>query len=208
MKHSHFSKQLRRIVLQTVSLAVVACVASTANAQIFTEAGFGGDFSGDSAAPTALGILAPGTSNVSGAVTLGANNDRDLVTFSIAPGDTLTAVDIQEFGGVGNHFLGLAAGNTAPGAGSEFLFAGLVNVPGTGTPLSLLGNTTDLAFGAPGAPATLGPGDYTLFFNETVVTDPIIFSANLVVTTAVPEPTSGILLGGLGLLGLARRRRR
>ena len=56
--------------------------------------------------------------------------------------------------------------------------------------------------------SSIGAGDYTFVIQQTG-DEVSSFSLDFQVTTAaVPEPTSTVLLAGLGLVGLARRRRR
>jgi len=186
------------------SLAMAVCVlmVSNSHAQTFSEASLG-DFSSNSAAPTSLGQLTAGTNIITGVT---GSGDRDLVTFSIGANDTITSLIITEFTDAGGHFLGLDEGTTAGAAATDFLFAGLVT--DAETPLQLLGNSGGSVFGSggTGVPALLASGDYTLFFNETSGAAPV-YTAEIVVTTAIPEPGSlAFLSAGLGLIALRRRR--
>ena len=126
------------------------------------------------------------------------------MTFSIGAGQTLTSFEIVEYApNAGNgSFFGFDDDNVAPGAGSDFLFAGLISVAPGGTPIEILGSGGG-SFGGQGVPAVLGAGDYVAFFNETGAVD-LNYQVNI---TVVPEPGSlAFLAAGFGLV-LVRRRR-
>jgi len=185
----------------SVFLAVLVLSLGSANAQVFDESG--GDFSNDPAAPTSVGQLFTGLNTISGNT---GSADQDIVTFSVGANDTVTSFVITEFTDAGGHFFGLAEGNTAPATAPEFLYAGLVS--STDAPLQILGSSGGSVFGTGGSgvPSLLAAGDYTVFFNETSGASPN-YTAEIVVTTAIPEPGSlAFLSAGLGLIALRRRR--
>lgn len=199
--------QILNRALFTALVASFISVTGSAQAQVdFNESSFGGDFSNVASAPTDLGSLGVGVSNIIGTSQSG-NADRDHVTFTIDPGFEITSVQITDFDpSAGNgSFLGLAAGDTVPGAGSDFLFAGLVNIGETDAPLELLGGSGG-GFGGAGVPAILGPGDYAFLFNEVGAVN-ANYTAQITVASTVPEPSSAIVLAGLGMFAARRRRK-
>ena len=196
-------------ILNWALLAILfaASLSFTASAQAqtnFVEGLLGGDFSDDPDAPTDLGSLGVGISNISGQT---GSGERDHVTFTIDAGFEITSLLITDFAPVAGagSFLGLAEGDTVPGAADEFLFAGLVDVGETDAPLELLGGGGG-SFGGSSVPATLGPGDYAFLFNEAGATTPI-YAAQITVSQTVPEPSSAIVLAGLGMFAARRRRK-
>lgn len=192
-----------RLFLSCAAIAVFLIAPTTASAQSFTEASLG-DFSGSQSAPTVLGALNLGTNTISGTT---GSGDRDIVTFSVGAGLQLTSFLITDFSEAGGHFFGFDSGSDIGSntAATDFLFAGLVTDP---TPsLEILGSSGGSVFGSggTGVPTVLGPGDYTAFFNETAAVSPN-YTAQLTVS-AIPEPSTGVLLlGSAGLMFLQRRR--
>lgn len=197
---------LTRTFCVAIATSLISLVGST-QAQIFTEADFGGDFSNLNTAPTSLGTLSVGTTVISGISNAGAS-DRDHVTFTIGTGEELTSLLITEFDPTagGGSFFGVAAGNIAPAPDVSLLFGDLVNVTSGATPLEILGGTGGGFGPAADVPVTLGPGDYSLLFNETGAVN-ANYSAQLTVTSSVPEPTSAVVLAGIGMVALRRRRK-
>lgn len=188
---------MKQFPIITMFAAILACSVST-QAQTFNESTLG-DFSNVSTAPTSLGQLPLGINTISGNT---GSGDRDIVTFSIGANETLSAFTITEFTQAGGHFFGFAGGNTAPGAGSGFFISDLVS--SAETPFTVLGAAGG-QFGGTGVPASLGAGDYTVFFNETGGVSPD-YSAQLEVTS-VPEPSSVAILLVLSSLMLMRFRK-
>lgn len=201
---------MRLASVTTFVLATIVALGTALDcqAQTFDES-ISGDFSNDSSAPTDLGLLPVGTSAIFG---ITGNNDRDIITFTIDEGSILSSFIITEFSQGGFHFFGLAEGDTAPGDGGLFLFSGLItstqNPIGApfDAPFEVLGTAGGQLDGQ-GVPTTLGPGDYTAFFNEIEDVGPN-YSAELTVVSSVPEPSSAMLLIGCSGLLLLRRRAR
>lgn len=157
-----------------------------------------------------LGALSIGDTSVAGSFGLPAGGgavDTDVLTWSIAPGMQLDAIQIDYTvlsGDNGNgSYLAIAAGATV-GTGMATASGNLSDalVPSSGDLLTAW--TTPYAFGS-SLTAPLGAGAYTLWASETgaLVGYTLTFQV-----TAVPEPqTWAMLLSGLGLSGWAARRR-
>ena len=199
---------LNRALIAAIAISLISVTAS-AQAQVFTEASFGGDFSQDANAPTDLGSLVAGVSTISGTSQSG-NADRDHVTFTVDSGFEITAIQITEFdpSAGGGSFLGFDNSNVVPNSGGDFLFAGLVNVDSTGPALDII-NGDGGSFGGTGfSGVDLGAGDYSFLFNEVGAVNANYSAEITVAAVAVPEPGSAIVLAGLGLLAAGRRRKR
>ena len=201
---------LNRALIAALAISLISVTAS-AQAQVFTEASFGGDFSQDANAPTDLGSLVAGVSTISGTSQSG-NADRDHVTFTIDSGFEITEIQITEFDPSvgGGSFLGFDNSNVVPGSGGDFLFAGLVNVDSTGPALDIINGVVPDGggFGGSGfSGVDLGAGDYSFLFNEVGAVNANYTAEITVAAVAVPEPGSAIVLAGLGLLAVGRRRK-
>ena len=202
---------LNRALIAAIAISLISVTAS-AQAQVFTEASFGGDFSQDANAPTDLGSLVAGVSTISGTSQSG-NADRDHVTFTVDSGFEITAIQITEFdpSAGGGSFLGFDNSNVVPNSGGDFLFAGLVNVDSTGPALDIINGVVPDGggFGGTGfSGVDLGAGDYSFLFNEVGAVNANYSAEITVAAVAVPEPGSAIVLAGLGLLAAGRRRKR
>jgi len=178
-----------------------------ASAFTFSEASApGGDFDTTGSSPTILGSTSLGLNTVTGQISQGGSLDQDHFTFNVPTGFELSSLSLSSVNGT-NHFIGLTSGTASATAGSGFLFASLVGNPQQGDNfLSTL--STGGAFGGSGFTAPLGAGDYTIFFNETAAAQiPVDYTFAINTTVAVPEPSSTLLLGLVGLAGITRRRR-
>ncbi|MEM9645856.1 MAG: hypothetical protein AAF989_12770 [Planctomycetota bacterium] len=180
-------------------LVVALSTSASWGAVVFTEA-TDGDASNSGGLPTVI-TLAAGDNEIIGST--GAN-DRDHFTFTIGANETVTSFFVNEFSGSGNHFFGVSEGTTLPTAGNQFLIADLISA--NETPFNVLGAPGG-TFGGMGVPNELGPGSYTVLFNETAG-GTFNYRANIAVT-AVPEPsTAGVALLFTGCIWAHRRRRR
>lgn len=154
--------------------------------------------------PTPL-VFGLGVNTVSGTMGGDAGEgillDRDFFTFTLAPGQTLTSINMLVFSPVGQSFYAIAPG-TSISLISPAGHLSNVLINGTGEYLD------DLALGAysggTGLTAPLGAGTYTVWFQE--LASVVTYSTSY---TVVPEPsTITALAGGLGLLlGIGRLRR-
>jgi len=211
---------LKHIALRTLAVALLAGVATNAaTAQVvFDDAN--GNASDDGSAPTEL-VFGIGSNIVNGTVTSPANT-RNFYTFTIGAGEELAAINLNSINvtiadpsgpidSINPGFFALVTGNTSadPGQTAFESLGGALFAPG-----NLGDNLLDIISAGESGPntsgtgfTTIGEGDYTFVIQQTG-SENSNFSLDFQVTTAVPEPTAGILLAGLGLAGIARRRRR
>lgn len=197
-------------------LVALAFAPLQANAQVSFDEIVSGELSGDNAAPTDLGIFSVGTNSVAGLIVdaTGANPNVDVFTFEIAAGTQLDGIVLSEFGSDDDlAFLGFNDSNTFPfdstalGSGpdqSQFT-GGLLFGQVTNT--NILDDIGGGGIGS-GFSGPLNAGEYTVFLQQLGgSTVDYEFQFNVSSTAAIPEPTSAIVLAGLGLAGLIRRRR-
>jgi hypothetical protein len=204
-----------------LSLAVAVCVgvltAGPALATDYSET-VDGEFSSLGSSPTTV-MLGTGNNAILG-VTGGdeaSHPDRDYFTFTIAPGQQLTAIDV--LAGTDSptrSFFGIAAGPETLVDPTSFSAAGLLgwtlfSVADVGSDiLDDLGAAAPPNFppfpGATGFSGPLGAGAYTAWIQDS---DPETarYALNFRVAP-VPEPASwALMLAGFGALGVCLRRR-
>lgn len=207
------SSLMRRAALP-LSLLALATAAQAGGAPTGWNEAVNGDLSGDHLAPTFVGLLAGGTTTVSGvtgrAVT-GGPIDRDYFSISIPAGFELSSLTLLE----GTVPL-VDVGFIAVMNGSSFTVP-----PTTESAAGLLGfalySENDIgndilpamsipALGSSGFTPPLPAGDYSFWVQETGVgVAPYGFAFAV---TAVPEPATALsLLAGLALLAAALKRR-
>ena len=165
-----------------------------------------GELSDTGSAPNSFGVLGLGLSTIEGSLggdSGGATNgnDADIFTFTVAAGQTVNAITTAR-SDTNLGFIGYVNAATLPSFTNNDSLSAAVesgNLFGSGP----------IVVAAPGLdpiPTSLGAGDHTFILQETVT--PVDFTISFNVVAAVPEPSSAALLGGLALLGCARRRRR
>ena len=168
-----------------------------------------GELSDTGPAPTSLGVLGLGLSTIEGSLggvsdgSGGASNgnDADIFTFTVAAGQTVNAITTTRTDDNAG-FIGYVNAATLP----SFTDGPSLGAAVESGNLFGSGPIEDAATGLAPIPTSLGAGDHTFILQETVT--PVDFSISFNVVQAVPEPSSAALLGGLALLGCARRRRR
>ena len=205
---------LRRSILAALVFALFASISTSANAQVVFDDAVNGNASSDGAAPTSV-AFSLGSNIINGTVT-SPGNVRNFYTFTIGAGQELSAINLDAIsvvdaaGAVSSDpgFYALIDGTTGtnPVDGFANLGGDLFDPDRLGEDLlaSIFGGgiSNDNDF------SSVGAGDYTFVIQQTG-DEVSSFSLDFQVTTAaVPEPTSTVLLAGLGLVGLARRRRR
>ena len=219
MKVIHSLSKTRRVLLRTLAIALLAGITTTANAQIvFDDAN--GNASSDGASPTSV-VFGLGNNIINGTVT-SPSNTRNFYTFTIGAGQELTAINLDSLNVTSEGapstdpgFYALVDGTTSvnPTDGfanlGGFLYATAASANAPDPALqgeNLLDRISSGGISDGSGFTNIGTGDYTFVIQQT---GPEVsnFSLNFQVATAVPEPTSSALLIGLGLAGLARRRR-
>ena len=211
MKITNRSLLAGRVVLRALAITLIAGVASVANAQIVFDSVSGSDVASDNgSAPTSL-PFSVGSNIVNGAVSSSIpNNLRNFFTFTIGEGQELSAIVVDALTSTDNNsgFYALVDGTTSanPATGFPNLGGELHNPGLVGDDLLALINGGGISGGT--GFDSIGAGDYTFVIQQTG-SEVSTFSLDFQVSdAAVPEPTSGLLLVGLGVAGLARRRRR
>jgi hypothetical protein len=166
-----------------------------------------GDLSDDIDAPTQLGTLALGVSSVSLNVENSASpdGDFDVFTFSIAEGRAWSGLFVEEYiPGDAVSFLAIDDADTFPvnpnfGDPTAFLAGALFGTADVGDdlfPLLEIPQAGGVGFDGP-----LGPGDYSVFVQQTGPLTEIALGFQV-----LPTPPAAALLG-FGVLCVSRRRR-
>ncbi|SNS31086.1 malectin domain-containing carbohydrate-binding protein [Tropicimonas sediminicola] len=167
----------------------------------------GDDFSNDNQNPDDVTLNLGANTLVSSA----ENSDSDFITFEVQAGQQLTAINLLDFVNEGSNavFLGIQQGGTMPSQsdienGSATLDGGLVfNETQVGNDiLPLLASNTVEGAGQPtnGLSLPLGPGVYTLWFNQN---QDLTVSTLELVTEEIPASTAAaeILVDTTGING-------
>ena len=212
MKIEHLLVTLRRTVLSALAVALFAGLATSANAQVvFDDAN--GNASSDGAAPTSV-TFSLGSNVINGTVT-SPSNVRNFYTFTIGEGQELSAINLDAIsvvdaaGAVSSDpgFYALIDGTTGTNPVDGFANLGGALYDPSSLGVDLLAGISDGGISSGSGFSSIGAGDYTFVIQQTG-DEVSSFSLDFQVSTAaVPEPTSTVLLAGLGLVGLARRRR-
>ena len=184
-------------------LALGAVGASGAGAAVVWDEAVNGDLSGDGGSPTPLAFPV-GTSTVSATSVAG---DREYARFTIPPGLALESVFLRSYTGAdGLSFIGTQRGSTftePPGAANPANLLGYTHFgPGAGNVGADILPAMGSGFGSQGFTPPLGPGDYSLWMQQTG-SIPTGYTFDFVVT---PEPSTAAL-AGLAAAGLLCRRR-
>lgn len=194
-------------VLRLASLALLALPAQAVT--VWTEA-VNGDLSSNNASPTALS-LSLGSNVINGNVNGGTDN-RDYITFTIGPGQSLAAINLLSYDD-----LNTGAANDGNMGFTSINLGSTSFVPTPATSLNFLGGNhlassqigTDILAGmgagiaGTGFTGVLGPGTYSYLVQQT---GPELtgYSVELMI---VPEPSALLLsIAGAGLV-FGRRRR-
>ena len=212
MKIEHLLVTLRRTVLSALAVALFAGLATSANAQVvFDDANGNASSNGD--APTQV-TFSLGSNVINGTVT-SPSNVRNFYTFTIGEGQELSAINLDAIsvvdaaGAVSSDpgFYALIDGTTGTNPDDGFANLGGALYDPSSLGVDLLAGISDGGISSGSGFSSIGAGDYTFVIQQTG-DEVSSFSLDFQVSTAaVPEPTSTVLLAGLGLVGLARRRR-
>ena len=165
-----------------------------------------GELSDLGSTPTAV-LLGFGVNTIQGSLGgLGAGggggasngNDADIFTFTLAPGQTVDSITTTR-SDFNRGFIGYSNTSSIGLISDNDTLAAAVQAGGLFDTGSVAGASTG---GLNPIPGSLSAGDHTFILQETVT--PVDFSISF---NVVPEPSSGVFLGGLTLLGFIRRRR-
>lgn len=186
-----------KLILSLTLTVAVSLLGSACFAQLSYVESTDGDLSGLFGSPTQL-TFAVGLNTITGDVgstnSSGATNgtDADYFSFVVGAGET---VDM----------LSLTRTLNAAGSGSFIGYSstGFTDQSGGGLDFNTIFSDGDVLI--PGGLSALGPGTHTFWIQETG--GPVNYSASFNLTSSVPEPSSGMALAGIGLLGVLRRRR-
>jgi hypothetical protein len=205
-----------RWLTHAAAVAASALAAVPATATGYNETS--GDFSNDGAHPTAV-VFGLGDNFITGTTGGSANGpDLDYFTFTIAPGQQLTA--ILELAGtesiakpgetedLARSFIGLEGGptfDTLPNTLDPSTLLGYAHYNSSLAGTDILDNIAGGA-GAQGFTPPLGAGTYSVWIQElNTGTAHYFFNFKI---GAVPEPSTwAMMLSGFGLIGWSMRRR-
>ena len=219
---------LRYFYAFCLSLLMTCCVVA---APITYAENLNGELSGDSTAPTDLGIFGIGNNTVSGQVEQvggffpGAGfvdfENADIFTFEVAAGTQVDEIFLRSFDGSSNAiFMALDDANTFGFSASQInqannlgeLFPELILAGTVGEldDVDVMGADPDsgsnLFDELIGPASSLGPGQYSVYLQETA--DATDYTLNFRVSAAaVPEPSTVLTLLPLGCTALLRRRK-
>jgi hypothetical protein len=213
---------LRPIINLTIAGVAVALLlgpAGSARAAVIWDEAVNGPL-GDFDHQTQLGPFAAGDNEIIGTVgqTSPSVFDRDYFSFSVPAGLGLTGlivVNATSAGPLDISFIGIGAGTAitvgpVPTPTDASFLLGYRHYGPADIGSDILGEigAPVLPMGAAGfTPPLLGPADYAVWIQETAICTTCIYDFDFVLA-AIPEPTSGaVVLTGLGLLMVLRRRR-
>lgn len=172
-----------------------------------------GDLSNSGLTPTVISV-GLGSNLISGMTGSSASGiDRDYFSVTIPNGAGLSGLTVSDGTAVGIavSFIGVQAGPQVTVSTSSFSAAGLLgwaHYSDGDVGHDILPTMAFPVNGSSGFAVPLGPGTYSFWVQDFDFGD-ATYAFNLAVTAAVPEPeTYAALVLGLGLLGVARSRRR
>jgi hypothetical protein len=188
--------------MHRISAAILALTigAGTARAVTIWDEAIQGDLSNNNNSPAAL-TLGLGVNSVKG--TMGRDLpqnpvDRDMFTFTIAAGRALTSINVVTFTPTNQSFYAIAPGTSINDTDPATHLANtLVQHTGDILPQMALGSYS----GGTGITDPLGPGTYTVWFQElsSVVTYQMDYTI-----VSVPEPATVCTGLALGLVAFGR----
>lgn len=155
--------------MKTIAIVLLlAVLAVPAEAAVIWNEGINGDLSSSEAAPTLISF-GVGSNQIIGSVN-GNPLDRDYITFTIAPGQTLIHVNLISFSPDNLAFSAFNSGSTSfiPSGGTNGLFLSGIHISSADAGFDLLPffdtrNVTTNSLASP----SLGPGTYCWMIQQT-----------------------------------------
>lgn len=199
---------LRFLLKITAMLLTVVIPGTCAQGDVVWDESIQGDLSGDSLAPTVF-VFAEGSNDVIGA-TVASPLDRDFWTMEILDGYRLESIVLSDYdvSGSSQSFFAVAEGTQISSLFDPSILLGNTLVgetTGRSEGDNVLDDLGEAFYGGTGFSGSLGPGQYTFWYQETGGETGYGFEFNV---ASVPEPGGGGLLciGLLVLLFNSRRR--
>ena len=185
-----------------LSLVLAICVVASASADVIYDESVDGPLSNDNLNPTVLTLNTPGVGKVL-ASTQFSPLAADFMTITVPNGFFLDEIiwglyDTTE----DQSFFAVEAGTQITDTTNPDFLLGTALIGAGDVATNVLDDLGQANLGGSGFSGPLGPGDYTFWFQENAAD--VNYGFTFVVK--VPEPTSTVLLIGLGL-GLVRRKR-
>ena len=202
---------MSRLFLFSSLLCALACPSWADPVVIFEETpgDLGTDLSDVHNNPTPVGVLPLGESAVIGYVENADRSDADIFTFTVDNNQGLDAILLSVEGT--RHFWAIGEGtqiSTSTNPDTR-LRARLVSDSDDGVNLLTDVPAMDEDYGGTGLTSPLGPGDYTIWIQETALENfAFTFTFQTSTVTSIPEPSSVLALGLAGVCVSMRRRRR
>jgi hypothetical protein len=180
-------------------LVLLLVLASPLSAAVIHDESVDGDISTNPAAPTAV-VFAPGGNTIIGTVSDILDTDRDYITFTIAPGQSLTQMNLLVYTPDDTGFLALNAGPTSviPSPGTAAFFLAGLHVSGEHQGTDLLPTLVCCAITPNSLPApSLGPGTYCFMIQQTGA---VVQSYAVEFVVSSPLPTDDATWGAIKAL--------
>lgn len=147
---------------------LLAALAVPAAAGVIWNEGINGDLSSSEASPTLISF-GVGTNQILGSVS-GSPLDRDYITFTIAPGQTLIHLNLIAFSPDNLAFSAFNSGSTSyiPSGGTNGLFLSGIHIAGAdvGSDMMPFYDTRNVTTNSLAGPS-LGPGTYCWMIQQT-----------------------------------------
>jgi len=161
-----FNREKRMKTFAIVML--LAAMAVPASAAVIWNEGINGDLSSSEAAPTGISF-GVGTNQILGTVS-GSPLDRDYITFTIAPGQTLSHLNLIAFSPDNLAFSAFNSGSTSfiPSGATNGLFLSGIHIAGAdvGSDMMPFYDTRNVTTNSLASPS-LGPGTYCWMIQQT-----------------------------------------
>jgi hypothetical protein len=155
--------------MKTVAIVLLlAAMAVPASAAVVWNEGLNGDLSSSESAPTAISF-GVGSNQIVGSIN-GLPIDRDYITFTIGPGQSLAHVNLIAFSPDNTSFTAFNSGSTSyiPSASTNGSFLSGIHITASdvGSDLMVFFDTRNVTTNSLASPS-LGPGTYCFMIQQT-----------------------------------------